>query len=100
MIRLTQWSKKLIVVFGGVTLNKVFIENLDVLLGDSEIVILPESPYLEAFGASLYGSELDDDIIIPPFKKWFKDSKVVFKTHEPLKNVEDLLDYLVISIKN
>jgi len=99
MITLTQWSKNLIVVFGGVTLNKVFIENLHDLLSNSEIVILPESPYLEVFGASLYASELSDDIVLPPFKKWFKDSKVVFETHEPLKKAEDLLDYRVKSFK-
>ncbi len=97
MIELTQWSKNLIVVSGGVTSNEVFIENLNQLLSNSEIIVLNESPYLEAFGASLYASELSDDIDFPSFNVWFNDYKTIFETHKPLKDAEDLLDYRVKS---
>jgi predicted CoA-substrate-specific enzyme activase len=100
MIDLAQWSKNLIVVAGGVTSNSVLIENLRELLSNSEVLIFPESPYLEVFGASLYAAEITDESEIPPFEQWFSDSKTVFETHEPLKNNEDLLDYRVKSIKS
>ncbi|MFX1599847.1 MAG: acyl-CoA dehydratase activase [Promethearchaeota archaeon] len=93
MIDSAQWSTDLIVISGGVALNKIFIENLQDFLIDSEIQILPESPYLEVFGASLYASEFQEEI--PPREKWFKNSSIEFERHQPLKNAESLLDYRV-----
>ncbi len=95
MIEAAQWSTRLIVISGGVALNKIFIENLSHFLPDSEIKLLPESPYLEVFGASIFASELQDSFI--QYNDWFKSSKVEFQTHEPLKNAETLLDYRVNS---
>jgi len=100
MVSLTQWSKDLIVVYGGVTSNKVFIEDLQRLMTSSNIIVLAESPYLEAFGASLFASELGNDTIYPSDKEWFRDSEVTFETLKPLKEFEELLDYRVKSIKN
>ncbi len=100
MIDLAQWSKDLIVVAGGVSSNSVLIENLRQFLSNSEVLILPESPYLEAFGASLYAAEITNESDFPPYEQWFSDSKIDFDTHEPLKNNEDLLDYRVKSIKS
>ncbi|MFX1419872.1 MAG: acyl-CoA dehydratase activase [Promethearchaeota archaeon] len=93
MIESAQWSTKLIVISGGVALNKIFIENLSSFLKDSEIKVLPESSYLEVFGASLFASELSESFINQ--KNLFKSSKVEFETHEPLKKSESLLDYRV-----
>lgn len=100
MISLTQWSKDLIVVYGGVTSNKVLIKDLQQLISNSKIMVLNESPYLEVFGASLFASELPNDAILPPYEEWFKDSEIAFATLKPLKNAEDLLDYRVKEIKN
>jgi predicted CoA-substrate-specific enzyme activase len=93
MIEAAQWPTQLIVLSGGVALNKIFVQNLSSFLSDSEIKILPESPYLEVFGASLYASELEDSFFLK--ESWFKPSKVEFERHEPLYNSEDLLDYRV-----
>jgi len=93
MIEAAQWPTRLIVLSGGVALNKIFIENLSHFLVDSEIKVLPESPYLEVFGASLFASELQDPFIQED--DWFKSSKVEFQSHEPLKTAEFLLDYRV-----
>ncbi|MFX1304312.1 MAG: acyl-CoA dehydratase activase [Promethearchaeota archaeon] len=93
MIDSAQWSTDLIVISGGVALNKIFIESLQNFLISSEIKILPESPFLEVFGASLYASEFQEEI--PPPEKWFKKSTDEFESHEPLTNAESLLDYRV-----
>lgn len=93
MIESAQWPTRLIVISGGVALNKIFIEDLSQFLKDSEIKVLPESPYLEVFGASLFASELDESSFQD--KKLFKSSKVEFETHAPLVESENLLDYRV-----
>ena len=93
MIESAQWPTRLIVISGGVALNKIFIQNLSEFLSDSEIKVLPESPYLEVFGASLFASEVQESFIL--HEDWFKSSKIEFPTLEPLKKAETLLDYRV-----
>jgi len=93
MIEATQWSTKIIVISGGVALNKIFIEEFSSFLRDSEIKVLPESPYLEVFGASLFAAELSEDLIRP--NGLFKSSKVTFENHKSLMEAERLLDYRV-----
>ena len=93
MIESAQWSTNLIVISGGVALNKIFIENLQDFLSTSEIKVLPESPYLEVFGASLFASESQYES--HPREKWFKDSPIEFERFKPLKDAESLLDYRV-----
>jgi len=93
MIDLAQWPRKLIVVSGGVSLNEVFIENLRLLIPESEIRVLPESPFFEVFGASLFASELQNKM--PPPEKWFKQTSFEYESHKPLINKESLLDYRV-----
>ncbi|MFW9873763.1 MAG: acyl-CoA dehydratase activase, partial [Candidatus Thorarchaeota archaeon] len=94
MIDSAQWATDLIVISGGVVLNKIFIQNLQDFLINSEIKVLPESPYLEVFGASLYASEFHEEY--PTSKKWFKNSVIEFERLKPLKIAESLLDYRVI----
>ena len=93
MIDSAQWPTDLIVISGGVALNKIFIEHLQGFLSSSEIKILPESPYLAVFGASLYASEIHPEV--PLSEKWFKDSSIEFERQQPLKDTESLLDYRV-----
>jgi activator of 2-hydroxyglutaryl-CoA dehydratase len=57
MIELAQWPTRKIVLAGGVALNKPFVDTLKEQLPDSNIIMLDESPYLEAFGASLFAQE-------------------------------------------
>jgi len=93
MIEAAQWPTRLIVISGGVALNNVFIENLRGFLKNSEIIILPESAFLEVFGASLYASELQNSFF--PHDNWFNSSKIEFQNQDPFKNAESLLDYRV-----
>ncbi|MFW9822917.1 MAG: acyl-CoA dehydratase activase [Candidatus Thorarchaeota archaeon] len=93
MIDSAQWPTNLIVIAGGVALNKIFIENLQDFLSLSEIKVLPESPYLAVFGASLFASEVQPEDQFP--QQWFKKSSIEFERHKPLKDAESLLDYRV-----
>ncbi len=95
MIEAAQWPTRLIVISGGVALNKIFIEHLRSFLSNSEIKVLPESPYLEVFGASLFASDLDESLSLP--SKSLKSSKIEFDFHQPLQYTESLLDYRVNS---
>jgi predicted CoA-substrate-specific enzyme activase len=93
MIEAAQWPTKLIIISGGVVLNKIFLENLSQFLPDSEIKVLPESPYLEVFGASLFASELSESF--NHLCNLYKSSTVEFETHNSLREAESLVDYRV-----
>ncbi len=94
MIELSQWSKRTILISGGVVLNKPFIENLKKELPDSDIRIIEESRYLEAFGASLLAGDVPHDTAMNiPGSTIKKSSDVSFDRLKPLKESADLLDY-------
>jgi len=97
MIEAAQWPTRLIVISGGVVLNKIFIQNLSNFLKDSKIIVLQESPFLEVFGASLFASDLQesDRLNDQLNDNWFNSSSIEFQTYEPLENAESLLDYRV-----
>lgn len=95
MIDLAKWSKQKIVLCGGVTLNEVFVEDFRNILKDSEVIVLKESPFLEAFGASLFASELPEGTRIPSFDEWFRTKKSEFATHDSLLDSRNLLDFRV-----
>lgn len=95
MVDLLQWPTSVIVVAGGVALNDVFIEHFREHFQDSEIKVLAESPYLEAFGASLYAAELSDDVFISSSDNWMKSEKIEFMHLEPLQAAQESLEYKV-----
>lgn len=95
MIELTNWPADLIVVAGGLALNKPFLKTLQELLPNSRVIVLEESPYLEAFGAYLYACELLGGAVAPAGGNWLKRTKPVFETLRPLREAESLLDYRV-----
>ncbi len=97
MIEQAGWPVNSIIISGGVSLNEPFLENLRQMLPDSKITVLDESSYLEAFGASLYASELPD----PPgdfIDNWANTYKISLDILKPLADAEHLLDYRVLSI--
>jgi predicted CoA-substrate-specific enzyme activase len=98
MVLLAQWSTGTIVITGGVTLNEIFVEYLRNIFADSRIVLLPESPYFEAFGAALYASELSADAIDSVRENWIRDIDADFEILQPLKDAEPLLDYRVVDV--
>lgn len=95
MIEAAQWPTRLIVISGGVALNKIFIEHLRSFLNNSDIKVLPESPYFEVFGASLFASDLQESFRLP--SNYLKSSKIEFESHQPLIYADSLLDYRVNS---
>ena len=97
MIDSTQWSTSLIVIAGGVALNKSFMESMQEFLPNSILKVLPESPLLEVFGASLYASEVLE--YIQENREWKARSDNKFETLKPLNNVQGLLDYRVESVR-
>lgn len=53
LIESTAWPHDFILVCGGLALNRLLLEELRRLLPASRIETLPESPYLEAYGAAV-----------------------------------------------
>jgi activator of 2-hydroxyglutaryl-CoA dehydratase len=95
MVAVAQWPTETIVISGGVALIEIFVDHLRRIFADSNITLLPESPYLEAFGAALYASELSEVSAIPARAKWIKEVDADFEILQPLKDAEPLLDYRV-----
>ena len=95
MVEQSQWPAKSVVISGGVALNNLFLEFLQEFMPASRILAFKESPYLEAFGASLFASELPETMVIPPPDRWIKARVQGFETLRSLKESESLLDYRV-----
>ena len=95
LVELTQWPRDSIVLCGGVCRNELFVEQLRAFLEGSALILVPESPYLEAFGASLYASASSGTEANGPPKRRFRGSKAGFSTLKPLKEAGPLLDYRV-----
>ncbi len=97
LVQLAQWPTASIVLCGGVSRNELFVEHFRGFLEHSEVIILPESSYLEAFGASLHAARLPETQPHPSPARWFRTSKPGFSTLRPLNEAEHLLDYRVVS---
>jgi predicted CoA-substrate-specific enzyme activase len=98
MIAVAQWPTDTMVISGGVALNDIFVDHLRRIFSSSNIILLPESPYLEAFGASLHASELSEVSAVPDPSKSIKDVAADFEILPPLKDAAELLDYRVKEI--
>jgi predicted CoA-substrate-specific enzyme activase len=95
MVALAQWSTETMVISGGVALNDIFVDHLRRIFIGSNIIILPESPFLEAFGASLYASELTEVSTHSARTSWIREIETDFEILQPLNDAESLLDYRV-----
>lgn len=92
MIELTQWSTGLILVTGGVASNAPFVDHLQQLMAKSEVILLEESPYFCAFGASLFASEENAS---SPAVTRYDEPNFLNEMLAPLNEYEHLLDYRV-----
>lgn len=94
MIELARWPFETILITGGLSLNQPFLDDLNGLLSDSKIVTVPQSPYFEAYGASLLAAEV---VPIkgehPPLH--VQESTSAFDRLPPILQAESLLDYRV-----
>jgi predicted CoA-substrate-specific enzyme activase len=95
MIDLAQWPTRKIILAGGVALNKPFVDTLKEQLPDSDIIMLDESPYLEAFGASLFAQESKEVAKSLLADRIEKTSSPSFERLKPLKDAMLLVDYRV-----
>jgi predicted CoA-substrate-specific enzyme activase len=93
MVDLAQWPARRIVISGQMVLNDLFVAYFRDRFSDSDVTVVDESPYLEAFGASLYASELPENR--PSGSSIFKPSGKGFERLRSLKDAEPLLDYRV-----
>jgi predicted CoA-substrate-specific enzyme activase len=96
MLELARWPVKKILLSGGLTLNRPFVEMLGEQLPSSDLVILDESPCLEAFGAYLHALEHTGAPCTEAAAESFSRA-IAFDTLEPLRDAERLLDYRVKS---
>lgn len=95
MVELAKWKTEKILVTGGISLNKPFIECLRKLLPNSEISVIEESPCFESFGAALLASELSDEEAVLYKDITFNENESPYEILKPLVEFEDLLDYRV-----
>lgn len=98
MIELSKWPSRNIVVAGGVSNNEPFINELSALCDHSDIIVLNESPYLEAFGAALFASEITQTEYMPQ-QKPMKNDMITTELLNPLSDHEEKLDYRVTDRK-
>jgi predicted CoA-substrate-specific enzyme activase len=68
LIDTAQWSTRKVLVAGGLALNGPLLESLADLMPQTELIVLPESHVLEAFGAALKAAEQQDH---PRSQAWF-----------------------------
>ena len=95
MIESADWPAGRIVVTGGLAANGLFVKFLRGFFRDSEIIIPPESLYLEAFGASLFASDMAADFPSGNPVDMFHPEVLEFERLKPLTEAESLLDFRV-----
>lgn len=95
MIESVDWPVRSILVSGGVAGNNLFTSFLRGYFEDSEILVLSESPYLEAFGASLFASESSAGLPSKNAADYFLPSVREFERLRPLAEAESLVDFRV-----
>jgi predicted CoA-substrate-specific enzyme activase len=95
MVDLSRWSNKNILVTGGLSLNRPFLDDLRRELPGSEISVIPESEYFEVFGASIIS---EDEAHSEDFSKeavQLNDSTSHFDRLRAISEFQHLLDYRV-----
>ena len=94
MVQMAQWPAKSMVVVGGVSENNLFVDHFKSFFQDSDIRVLPESPYFEAFGAALLARDQAGPKRLMP-TNWIKSVAQPFERLKPLDEAEHLLDFRV-----
>lgn len=95
MVESADWPAGRIIVSGGVAGNSLFASFLSSFFENSEILVLPESPYLEAFGASLFAAESYADLPSKIAVDYFLPSVQEFERLRPLSEARSLVDFRV-----
>jgi predicted CoA-substrate-specific enzyme activase len=94
MVEMAQWPTDLIVISGGLAKNELLVGMVRTMLPAAKIVLLQESEYLEAFGASLYAADPRGQDDATPAKVLETDGAGLDRVG-PLRDAELLVDYRV-----
>ena len=94
MVELARWPSKIVLLTGGIVHNQPFRAALGRILSASELLTLPQSPYLEAFGAAILAADSGDELpsqgeVLP------RPRPMAFSRLPPIREAESLLDYRV-----
>lgn len=93
LIESTAWQHHNILVSGGMSLNSLLINELRRIMPDSMIETIPESPYLEAFGAAI--EAIQAEVIDRPLLDCLNTVKTrQFDTLLPLKDSYEKVTYI------
>ena len=95
LVELSRWPSKEILVTGGLSLNIPFIEAFKTIMNDSSIITIPESNYIEAYGAALLAKDLFSETAQLNNYQLKKGENIHLKRLDDLKTAEPLLDYRV-----
>lgn len=84
----SNWPRQYILLAGGITRNELLLKELCSLLPESRIELIPESYYLEAFGAAVAAREAGSKNLGTP-GTWLKQKvQMSFSTRPPLKQYQ------------
>jgi len=93
LIESTAWERKNILVSGGMSQNELLVDELRRLMPESKIDIIPESSYLEAYGAAIEATH--SDVIDQPILNCLKSAKThQFDTLSPLKDFSQQVNFI------
>lgn len=81
-----------VLLVGGVTQNKHIIRFIQQRLPEIELIIPPQAPFFEAYGAALLAQKTGS--VLPEIDRLFKESRIQFKRFKNLKTAEKRVTYL------
>ncbi len=85
-------EKGKVLLVGGVTQNPYILQFIRERMPEIEIIVPPEAPYFEAYGAALLASSSGS--ILPAMDKLFKSSRIQFKRFKSLQTAQGRVTYL------
>jgi predicted CoA-substrate-specific enzyme activase len=84
LVKSANWPTGRILLSGGLIRNEILVSELRGLISESQIDLLPESVYLEAFGAAVAAREVGPQIVVSP-KTWLRETSAArFEVRPPL----------------
>ncbi len=81
-----------VLLVGGVTQNQHIIRFIQQRLPEIELIIPPQAPFFEAYGAAFLAQKTGS--VLPEIDQLFKESRIQFKRFKNLKTAEKRVTYL------
>ena len=76
------WPREEVLLAGGLVANHLLVSDLRRLVPDSRIEVLPESTYLDAFGAAVAATDAGR-VQVPPPGQWLRRSRTLRLARRP-----------------